>query len=127
MRMLAPNESKALPRPLILLVGCSVDKDLAGIAAPLAPLADGVVLTQAHHYRAAAPEEMARHWQHHDVPVKVVPAVPRALHRARSWAGPAGMVCACGSFFIVAEVREALGLAVREPWPEPVSNKATRQ
>ena len=155
--MPAPNEAQEPPlRPRILLVGCSADKDLAGIVAPLAPIADGVVLTQAHHYRAVAPEEMALLWQHHSapstlspsstdralgaassqatpgsvegVPVEVVPEVASALRRARAWAGPAGLVCACGSFFVVAEVREALGLAVREPWLEPVGgDKAKRR
>lgn len=114
-------------RPRILLLGCSADKDLAGIAAALAPLTDGVVLTRAQHHRAAAPEEMAVLWQAHGVPTEIVPAVPGALPRARAWAGPAGLVCACGSFFVVAEVREALGLAVREAWPEPMGDKEKRQ
>jgi dihydrofolate synthase/folylpolyglutamate synthase len=115
------------PHPRILLLGCSVDKDLAGIAAALARVADGVVLARAHHHRAAVPEEMAPLWQAHDVPVEIVPEVRSALYRARTWAGPEGLVCACGSFFVAAEVREVLGLAVREAWPEPVGEKATRR
>lgn len=106
-------------RPRLFLLGCSADKDLAGIVAALAPLADGVVATRAHHYRAADPQRLASLWHSHHVPAEIVPEVREALKRARMWAGPDGLVCACGSFFVVAEVREALGLAVREDWPEP--------
>jgi len=66
-------------------------------------------------------------WQSHGTPTAIVPEVADALRHARAWAGPAGLVCACGSFFVVAEVREALGLAVREPWPEPVGEKAIQR
>jgi dihydrofolate synthase/folylpolyglutamate synthase len=110
-------------RPHILLLGCSADKDLPGIVAALAPRADGAVVTRARHHRAAAPEQLANLWREQQaVPVEVVPEVTAALKRARDWAGPAGLVCACGSFFVVAEVREALGMAVREPWPEPAGS-----
>lgn len=107
-------------RPRLFLLGCSADKDLAGIVAALAPLADRVVITRAHHHRAADPQVLAALWSRWGVPSEVVPEVREALWRARKWAGPSGMVCACGSFFVVAEVREALGLAVREDWPEPI-------
>ncbi len=107
-------------RPCLFLLGCSADKDLAGIVAALAPLADGAVAARAHHYRAADPHGLASLWHRHDVPAEVVPEVREALERIRMWAGPGGLVCACGSFFVVAEVREALGLAVREDWPEPI-------
>jgi len=107
-------------RPRLFLLGCSADKDLAGIVAALAPLADAALSVRARHYRAADPQVLAALWQEHGVPAEVVPEVREALCRARAWAGPSGLVCACGSFFVVAEVREALGLAVREAWPEPV-------
>lgn len=108
-------------RPRVLLVGCSADKDLAGIVAALAPVADEVVVTQARHYRAAVPEHLAQACGPHGLPVEAVHRVSAALRRARAGAGREGLVCACGSFFVVAEVREALGLAVREPWPEPIA------
>ncbi len=121
-RALAESLSDLFPRrPRLFLLGCSADKDLAGIVAALAPLADGAVVVRAYHHRAADPEALASLWHGQGVPTEVIPEVREALKRARAWAGPDGLVCACGSFFVVAEVREALGLAVREDWPEPVS------
>lgn len=108
-------------QPMILVMGCSEDKDLAGIVAPLVPLADGVVVTRADHHRAVSPERLRAQWPARGAPVEVVPAVGSALARARGWAGPAGLVCVTGSLFVVVEAREALGLAVREPWPEPLA------
>jgi len=114
------------PRKLIFLLGCSADKDLPSIVAPLATLADGAIVVQAHHHRAADPAALAALWRGHGVPVEIVPPVEKALLRAREWAGPDGWVCAGGSFFVVAEVREALGMAVREPWPEPAGESPNR-
>lgn len=113
-------------RRCIFVLGCSADKDLAGIVAPLAALADGAVMTRAHHHRAADPEVLAGPWRACGKAAEVVAEVGAALERARAWAGPDGLVCAGGSFFVVAEVREALGLAVREPWPEPVGASVNR-
>jgi dihydrofolate synthase/folylpolyglutamate synthase len=102
------------------VMGCSGDKDLPAMISSLKPLAAGVVATRAQHHRAIDPRHLAELWEAQGVPVEVVPDVGAALHRGRDWAGPSGRLCVTGSFFVVAEAREALGLAVREPWPEPV-------
>ncbi len=107
-------------RPRVILLGCSLDKDIAGIVESLAPLAHAAVVTKARHYRAAEPRELAALWRERNVPVKTAHETGPALRHARLLAGTDGLVCVCGSFFIVAEAREALGLAVREPWPEPI-------
>ncbi len=120
-RALAASLETFPNRPRILVVGCSADKDLAGIVATLAPPTAEVVLTRAYHHRAVAPERLAGLVRRQGRPVTVIPEVAEALLWARRRAGPAGLVCACGSFFVVAEAREALGLAVREPWPEPAT------
>ncbi len=106
--------------PRIFLLGCSSDKDLPAIVAALAPLADAAVTTRARHHRAAPAEQLAALWRSHGVPAEPATDTPTALVQARARAGPQGLVCACGSFFVVAEVRQALGMAVPEPWPEPV-------
>jgi dihydrofolate synthase/folylpolyglutamate synthase len=107
-------------RRLILVLGCSSDKDLEGIVSALAPLAEGAIATKTAHYRSADPAELAELWKAQGVPARTAGDVLSAVRDARGWAGRAGQVCVTGSFFIVAEAREALGLAVREPWPTPV-------
>jgi dihydrofolate synthase/folylpolyglutamate synthase len=97
---------------LIVILGTSADKDLAAIAEALAPHAETVIVTQSPHPRAASiPALLAavRPFAHSeplaasDVPT----AVAEALHRAR----PDDLICATGSLFVVAAVREACGYA----------------
>lgn len=107
-------------QPCILVLGASADKDLLGLIRPLVPLADQVVTTRAAHHRAVDEQVLAALVERQGVPARPANPVAEALRIARERAGPEGLVCVTGSFFVVAEAREALGLAVREPWPEPV-------
>jgi len=109
-------------RPCALVVGASADKDLVGLLRPLVPLVDLVLPTRAAHHRAVDECKLAALVEGCGIPVWPMAPVSRALWEARKWCGPKGFVCVTGSFFVVAEAREALGLAVREPWPEPASS-----
>lgn len=109
-------------RPRILLLGASADKDLVGLLRPLVPLADLVVTTRARHHRAVDAQQLAALVEAQGVPARPASPVAEALRIAREAAGAEGLVCVTGSFFVVAEAREALGLAVREPWPEPAAS-----
>ncbi len=97
---------------LILVAGFSKGHDAAAFFGELAPAAARVIVTASRHPRSAgtaAVAEAAR--QAGPAPVEVVEGVAAALARARALAAPADLVCVCGSLFVVAEAREALGLA----------------
>lgn len=96
---------------LFLVAGFSQGHDAAAFFGEIGPAAAHVVITAARHPRSAgiAPiAEAAR--QVVPAPVEPVEGVAAALGRARALAGPADLVCVCGSLFVVAEAREALGL-----------------
>ncbi|MGC8873060.1 MAG: glutamate ligase domain-containing protein, partial [Chloroflexia bacterium] len=114
-------------RPCILVLGASADKDLQGLLRPLVPLADWVVTTRAVHHRAVDERKLAELVRAEGVAAVPARPVAEALRLAREEAGAEGFVCVTGSFFVVAEAREALGLAVREPWPEPVQGSLAGQ
>lgn len=95
-------------RRLILVLGSSVDKDLAGIAAEIVPGAASVVVTRSSHPRAAPMERLAAIVAGHGVPVAAVEGVAAAIERARQLAGPDDLICVTGSLFVVAEAREAV-------------------
>jgi len=104
-------------RRIILLFGASSDKDVPGMFAEL--LSPGrvsrVIMTQAIHPRAQDAEELAelaRQMQTESlfgkaIRVEVVPSVAQALERALQWSSPEDVIIACGSLFVVAEVRSA--------------------
>jgi dihydrofolate synthase/folylpolyglutamate synthase len=101
--------------PFVLLFGAMSDKDVAGLARALFPLAGAVVLTRPRLPRAATPLELARRagplarGEHRQ------PSVARALALARRLAlvrGPRTTVVVAGSLYLVGAVK-ALLLAER--------------
>lgn len=98
---------------LILVLGTSRDKDIAGIAAGLVPHADQLILTRSTHHRALADlDGLAAAVQPHlRGDLTIVPGVEEALELARRLARPSDLICLTGSLFVVGAARAALGLA----------------
>jgi dihydrofolate synthase/folylpolyglutamate synthase len=99
-------------RHLLLVMGFSQGHDVAAFAEQIAPRADRVFVTASRHPRAASPQTVAETVsQSTTAPVHVVPGVAEALDRAREKAAAEDLICVCGSLFVVAQAREACGLA----------------
>lgn len=112
-----PEAAAALARALValegrvpvLVLGVSADKDVAGIAGALVPLAERVIVTRA----AASPRALPPGRLAEAVPGAVVAEdLAEALARGREWAGEGGTVVVAGSLFLVGEAR---ALALAEP------------
>jgi dihydrofolate synthase/folylpolyglutamate synthase len=112
-------------RRLCLLFGISSDKDLAGIADELAPIAHRVMACRSRHYRSRAPADIAALFQERGVPAQACATVDDAIQAAVQQAEPGDLILGAGSIFIVAEIREkVLGIAPElyphlAPPPEP--------
>ena len=101
-------------RRLFLILGVGSEKDVEGIVEILTPLADHVIATASQHPQASPPARI----------VAAVPASTRqstqveesatvrdALRRALAEAEADDLICVAGSLYVVAEAREAVGLA----------------
>ena len=97
---------------LIVILGTSLDKDVAGMVGQLATIADHIIVTKSKHPRSAPVEEIANVVRSHFENVSIADDITTALDVARHRAGPSDLICATGSLFVVAEVREAVGAAV---------------
>lgn len=97
-------------RPLVLVLGTSLDKDIAGIAAALLPAAARLILTVSAHPRSAPLALLQERCAPYGVPTEETPNVAAALARAAAVTPPGGLICATGSLFVVADTREAVGL-----------------
>lgn len=94
-------------RKRVLLFGAMRDKDHGEMLALLRPRVDALVFAQAHTPRAESARVLA---ERHGGEARE--SVPRAYERARKLAGKRGLVIACGSMFLMAEVRAlVLGIA----------------
>ncbi len=99
-------------RHLILVLGFSRGHDAAAFAADLVPLASRIFATASRHPRAIPPQQVAEAVRPAvAVPVEEIEDVAAALEQARRVASSADLICVTGSLFVVAEAREALGLA----------------
>jgi dihydrofolate synthase/folylpolyglutamate synthase len=95
--------------PLVMVCGVMADKDLRRILDVLVPAADRVVFSRPRYQRAAEPQALAAVAPSDAPPAEVEPDLGRALERARSMAGPGGVVLVTGSLFTVGEARALLG------------------
>lgn len=105
------------PRRLAVVFGAMADKDLEAMFAELAHLPiDTIVFAPIQYTRAATPAQLAARWPAGSA-ARIVAArsLADALARARSAAGPAGVVLACGSVYLAGEI-----LALERRLPVPV-------
>jgi dihydrofolate synthase/folylpolyglutamate synthase len=105
------------PKP-VLLFAAMADKDVAAILAPLAPYVASVVATTPDVLRAADSRDVATAARALGLPSGAEPDAPRALEKARSLAGPGGLVLVAGSLYLVGAVAAVLEGGVV---PGPVS------
>jgi len=104
---------------VIVVLGVARDKDLRAVVSGLMP-ARLVIATTAGHPRAAAPNTLAELAAALGAEALIEPTVADALATARELARPEEVVVVTGSLYVVAEAREALGLAA--PSREPAFN-----
>jgi len=109
MKALAETVRECLPgRPISLVIGMSVEKDVAASMAELAPLVDCVVATRSRHPRSCDPERIAAIAKDLDLAVRIVSDPGDAV--AVSWSGqwPDGATLVAGSLFLAGDVLEWL-------------------
>ena len=77
----------------------------------LSRLNPALVATSSHNPRATEPDAIVELAAGTEMTAQAASDLPDALALARALAGPDGVVCVTGSLYVVAEAREALGLA----------------
>lgn len=95
------------PRP-VLLFAAMADKDISGILGPLVPHVASVVTTQPGVARAADSKDVAVAARALGLPAGAEPDPARALEKARTLAGPGGLVLVAGSLYLVGAVTALL-------------------
>jgi dihydrofolate synthase/folylpolyglutamate synthase len=91
---------------LILILGFSSDKDVAGMVDEAAKIASEVIVTASRSPRSVKPAALTEEFWRRGVKVRTAGSVADALRLALALAKPADLICAAGSIFVVAEVLE---------------------
>jgi len=102
---------------MILIIGASSDKDVAGIAGELAPLATVAIATSSRNPRALPPSLLIEQLASQGVATELTESVAAAACRALALAGPQDLICATGSLFVAAEATEYLKGMSAEIYP----------
>lgn len=94
----------------VFVVALTGAKDPATVLGPMAPLASYMVTTRPGSSRlpAVEPEALAESAKALGVPAEARPTAEEALARAAELAGEDGMVCVCGSLYLVGDIRRRL-------------------
>jgi dihydrofolate synthase/folylpolyglutamate synthase len=99
-------------RQLTFVFGAMRDKAIAEMTEILFPLAERVIATPADNPRSATAEEIRQAAARTSTEIEPAPDVASALERARTLAGPRGVVVITGSIYIVGEAMRQLGVKV---------------
>lgn len=91
---------------MVLILGVSSDKDVAGIVAELASLTSIVIATCSRHPRAVEPSRLVAEFSKRGITAEVAENVTSAADLALAKTTPKDLICATGSLFVVAEVIE---------------------
>jgi dihydrofolate synthase/folylpolyglutamate synthase len=97
------------PAPVTLIFGIMLDKAIAEIAAILFPAATTVIVTAVANERAAAPALIASLAPSLGYQLICADNVAQALSAARRLTPPGGLICACGSLYLIGEIKLAVG------------------
>jgi dihydrofolate synthase / folylpolyglutamate synthase len=95
-------------RPITLIFGAMADKAIDEMGELLFPTAQKVIVTRVENPRAADPrrlQEIAAKWHEH---VNWTDDVKRALGLAVEVTPQNGLICACGSLFLIGEIKEGM-------------------
>ena len=95
-------------RRLVVVFAAAADKDIDGMLAVLAERMRGspIVFTRTDNPRAADPADLASRFAAiGGQEAEMVADVPTALRRAATLAAPGGLIVACGSLYLVGEIK----------------------
>jgi dihydrofolate synthase/folylpolyglutamate synthase len=89
---------------LVLVLGFGNDKDVGGMVAEAARIADDIILVASRHPKSIRPEVLVDKFAAHGKSARIAESVPAAVSTALSEAGKDDLVVAAGSVFVIAEV-----------------------
>ena len=111
MEALCQSLKKLYPdQKLIFLTGMLADKDYPAMVGEMLPLAREFVTITPDSDRAMSAQDLAEYLKSRGAAAVPCETTHGGLERALAAAGPQGVVCACGSLYMIGEVRHLLGL-----------------
>jgi dihydrofolate synthase/folylpolyglutamate synthase len=89
---------------ITLILGFGNDKEVDGMVAEAARIADNIIVTASQHPKAVRPEELSERFAEHGITARAAGSVAAGVKMALAEAGKSDLLCAAGSIFVIAEV-----------------------
>ncbi len=96
-------------RSVTIVFGAMSDKPLGEMEEILFPAAQQFITAHVNNPRAAGAHELAQLAEKHGARVLEAESVVEALRLAQQVTPPRGVICACGSLYLVGEIKQLLG------------------
>jgi dihydrofolate synthase/folylpolyglutamate synthase len=93
-------------RPITLIFGAMADKAIAEMSEILFPMARKIIVTKVKNPRAAEPLKITEIAAGLNQEMVMTETVAEALSAAMQITSQDGLICACGSLFLVGEIKE---------------------
>ncbi len=97
-------------RKVNFLVGVLADKDYPDMMGSILPLADRFVTITPDSPRALSARDLAAFLEQQGARATACDTVEEGLELIQSQTGPEGLICACGSLYMMGQLRHLLGL-----------------
>jgi dihydrofolate synthase/folylpolyglutamate synthase len=95
-------------RPITFIFGAMSDKAIAEMSEILFPMAEKIIVTKVKNPRAAEPEKIAEMAVKLGMEPICASDVNEALKQSLNVTPPDGLICVCGSLFLVGEIKAGL-------------------
>lgn len=95
-------------KKIVFLNGCMADKDYGAMFMDLVPFAQEFVTVTPNNPRALQAEALKEHLSVYKLPVTACASVAEGVRTAVEHAGKDGVVCTCGSLYMIGEIYAAL-------------------
>jgi dihydrofolate synthase/folylpolyglutamate synthase len=102
-------------KDVTFIIGSGGDKDIAGLARELGPIAGRVIAAKTAHPRAMEPRFICEAFAALNVPYEDVDSVTTAIQIAMDATDERGLICLAGSLFVAAEARDYFHKQTIEP------------
>ena len=95
-------------RKIIAIMGVMADKDVSPMLDILAPLVKSAYTVKPNNPRAMEPEQLAAHFRTRGIPAIACDEIQKGVAAAFSEANTDDVICALGSFYMYADIAEAV-------------------
>ncbi len=95
---------------MVVIFGCSADKEIPGMLGQLMRGADKVIFTASNNTRAVDPDDLAQRYEDRSGKhAQVAPTLAEAIRLANNAVTRGDIICITGSFYLVGEAKKLLG------------------